>query len=91
MANDPNVAHVSVDHHVQAKLDYSTTAINAEAAWLSSFDGTGIGVAVIDSGITPVADLGGQRNRIVYSQDFVGADGKDQYGHGEHIAGIIAE
>ena len=22
--------------------------------------------------------------------DFVGKDGKDQYGHGEHVAGIIA-
>ena len=90
LANDPNIAYVSIDHKIKAKLDYSTKAINAESAWLSSFKGTGVGVAVVDSGITPVADLGGQTNRIVYTQDFVGGDGRDQYGHGEHIAGIIA-
>ena len=38
-------------------------------------------------GITPVDDLS---SRIVYSQDFVGGDGQDHYGHGEHIAGIVA-
>ncbi len=62
-------------------------------------DGTGIGVAVIDSGVTAVGDLywwipSNQTygSRVVYSQNFVPGttDSSDQYGHGTHVAGIIA-
>ncbi|PYT39814.1 MAG: hypothetical protein DMG45_18815 [Acidobacteria bacterium] len=62
-------------------------------------DGTGIGVAVIDSGVTAVGDLywwipSNQTygSRVVYSQNFVPGttDTSDQYGHGTHVAGIIA-
>jgi serine protease AprX len=62
-------------------------------------DGTGVGVAVIDSGVTAVGDLywwipANQTygSRVVYSQTFVPGttDTSDQYGHGTHVAGIIA-
>lgn len=86
LVKSSNITHVSIDRPLTAKLDYSAAAVNAQTAWLSGFEGTGIGVAVIDSGITPVVDLG---IRVVYSQDFVGGDGSDQYGHGQHIAGIV--
>lgn len=90
LANDPNVKYVSLDRPVHAKLDYVTAAINAQAAWNSSLRGSGIGVAVIDSGISDVADLTDKKKRVIFRLDFVGMDGKDQYGHGEHVAGIIA-
>jgi serine protease AprX len=90
IAADPNVRYVSLDRPVHAKLDYSTAAVNASVAWRSGYNGTGIGVAVIDSGTTPVGDFTDKKNRILYTQDFVYKDGKDQYGHGEHVAGIIA-
>ena len=104
LANDPSVVHISPDHKVGPKLDYTTAATNATIAWQSGWDGTGIGVAVIDSGISAGPDFQGNTptsSRIVYSQDFTGGsgsdqhgqaggDGSDQYGHGTHVAGIIA-
>jgi len=53
-----------------------------------SYDGTGATVAVLDTGITPSPDLAG---RIVDSVDFTAEnDNLDHFGHGTHMAGIIA-
>src|SRR5438876_10816021 len=81
-----------------AVLRLSTTAqkqVNAPVAWQRwGLDGTGIGVAVIDSGVTAVGDLywwipSNQTygSRVVYSQNFVPGttDSSDQYGHGTHV------
>src|SRR5437867_8724629 len=86
-----------------AVLRLSTTAqkqVNAPVAWQQwGLDGTGIGVAVIDSGVTAVGDLywwipSNQTygSRVVYSQNFVPGttDTSVLYGHGTHVAGIIA-
>ena len=48
---DPEIASVSIDHPLKGMDDYTDTAMNVSAAWNSGYDGTGIGVAVIDSGI----------------------------------------
>ena len=61
----------------------------------TGYDGYGVGVAVIDSGVTPWHDdltdmAGGQRvDRFV---DFVNGRGVpyDDWGHGTHVSGIIA-
>src|SRR5712691_32240 len=95
LADDPDVAYISPDRRLNGALDQTAAAVNANVAWQSGWDGTGIGVAVIDSGITGHSDLygtggSGGKLRIIYSQDFVGGGTYDYYGHGEHVAGIIA-
>ena len=62
LAADPDVTFISPDRPLKgastgspaAILDFHTDAINAPAAWAQGLDGTGIGVAVIDSGIANV-------------------------------------
>lgn len=98
LADDPDVAYISPDRRLNGLLDNTARAVNANVAWQSGWDGTGIGVAVIDSGISTnissSADLysSGTRGklRIMYSQDFVGGGTDDHYGHGQHVAGVIA-
>ena len=57
LANEPSVVHISVDHPLTSKLDYTTAATNATVAWKSGWTGSGIGVAVIDSGISSSQDF----------------------------------
>jgi len=51
-------------------------------------DGAGVGIALIDTGVTPHADLAG---RVVYGPNFAG-DGTndDLFGHGTAMAGAMA-
>lgn len=70
-----------------------TVAVDAPTAWSAGYKGSaGAAVALLDSGIAPVADLVSPTNRIVGWKDFV--DGsptpRDPFGHGTYVAGIIA-
>lgn len=88
---DPNVAYITPNRTSTGAVDISTGAVNAPLVWSYGYDGSNVGVVVIDSGITLKNDLmaANGRSRVVYSQDFVGGDGSDAYGHGTHVAGII--
>jgi len=96
LAQDPNVAYITPDRPVSLTAtneDY-TTAVEADvAAAQFALDGTGVGVAIIDSGVADHGDLhdASGASRVVYSQSFVAGDTttSDQFGHGTHVAGLI--
>ena len=95
LSNNPNVVYISSDRLLSPTLSNAAPAVNAFAAWQSGYTGAGIGVALIDSGVSSHPDLNGGLlglSRVVWNQSFVpgNASGTDQFGHGTHVAGLIA-
>ncbi|GIH67416.1 S8 family peptidase [Microbispora siamensis] len=84
------VTKMWLDGKVSAGLDQSVPHIGAPTAWASGYDGTGVKVAVLDSGYdTDHPDLQG---KVVASADFTGnANGvEDGNSHGTHVASTVA-
>jgi len=100
LATDPEVAYVSVDHAVKGLDDYTDSAMNTSTMWNAGYNGSGIGVAVIDSGINDAhyRSLGLDSDELArglspglhgHSTYSWGHQLYDTYGHGTHVAGII--
>src|SRR5690606_27651641 len=84
------VGKVWLDAPLEASDADSTPQIGATDAWADGVDGTGVTVAVLDSGIdTGHPDL--DEGVVTLEQDFTGSGSTtDVLGHGTHVASIIA-
>ncbi|MGH8991173.1 MAG: S8 family peptidase, partial [Acidimicrobiia bacterium] len=106
LRSQPGIVEVGNDDPVQIQAAnpspvHPPTAVypkvvGADDLWAEGIDGEGVAVAVIDTGVKPVADLAG---RVVGGVDLSGENGSDiedgnpyddGFGHGTFVAGLIA-
>src|SRR5512133_404588 len=92
LAADSRVAYISPDRAVRRSMDRAVPASTADVAQRLGWTGRGVTVAVIDSGIAEHQDFRDGRggSRVVYRENLLTPSGRDRYGHGTHVAGIIA-
>ena len=76
LANNPHVLHIALDRLVVGTMERTGATIGSTAVRQElGYDGSGVGVAVIDSGVTPWHDDltgGGSFQRVDRFVDFVG-------------------
>ena len=97
LAGNPLVQHLSLDRVIVGAMERTGPTVGATAVrQQSGYDGSGVGVAVIDSGSTAwhddLSSSGPGPQRVEQFVDFVNGYQApyDDYGHGSHVAGIIA-
>ncbi|GIH21250.1 S8 family serine peptidase [Rugosimonospora africana] len=89
LSGNHDIARVWLDAKVHATLDQSVPQIGGPAAWARGYDGKGVQIAVLDSGID--ATHPDFARRISAARDFTGGgDTVDRAGHGTHVASIAA-
>lgn len=98
----PEILEINLDGVVHPTLDESAQNVHAPDAWSmtnpshQSLDGTGVRIAIIDSGVEYThPDLGGclgPNCKVIGGYDFIHNDNdpNDELGHGTHVAGIAA-
>jgi subtilisin family serine protease len=94
------IEKIWLDARIQASLQDSVPQIGAPSAWQAGLDGTGVTVAVLDTGIDDrhpdlVGKVAAAKNFSCPPANFScatpdPADVNDRFGHGTHVASIAA-
>jgi serine protease AprX len=88
LSQHDDIIEIWPDLPVQAWLNVSVPKIKTPQVWAEGLKGTGIKLAVVDTGIDEShPDFQG---RIMATKSFVGDSADDDNGHGTHVASIVA-
>ncbi len=98
IAADPSVTYVSLDVPVRSSGHITNTTgtqqVRAQKSLLglnNTLDGSGVTIAVLDSGIDSKHRSFATTGKIKFSKDFTGENRTDDpWGHGTHVAAIAA-
>jgi serine protease AprX len=91
-AIDPSLGYDPADLGSSSSI---TQIVGAQDAWVKGWTGAGVDVAVIDTGVTPVAGLDAT-GKVITGPDLSfdapssTTPGLDNFGHGTFMAGLIA-
>jgi serine protease AprX len=96
LASNAGVKAISFNRAIAATMERTGATVGAtDVRKQLGYDGAGVGMAIIDSGVTSwhddLANTTGGGQRVDRFVDFVGGrtTAYDDYGHGTHVAGII--
>src|SRR6476659_4428165 len=97
LATDPNVSYISLDAPVRSSGYLTTTTgtqqvrVQKTLLGTNNLDGSGVTIAVLDSGIDKNHKSFATSGKIKFSKDFTGENRTDDpWGHGTHVAAIAA-
>ncbi len=92
MAQAEAVEYVSDDVKMNSLLNVAAQGVGAKIANDTGYTGSGVGIAVLDTGLYPHPDFTRPRNRITAFKDFINGRtaAYDDNGHGTFVAGVAA-
>src|SRR6185503_11233742 len=98
LASDPSVSYISLDAPVRSSGHITNTTgtqqVRAQKSLLglnNTLDGSGVTIAILDSGIDSKHKSFATTGKIKFSKDFTGENRTDDpWGHGTHVAAIAA-